>query len=238
MDDLKLYAANRTQLSSLLEAVGKFSSDINMNLGLDKCSILDVARGKPSDPKAIDLLFNNLSIQSLQPEESYKYLGFIQSLTKKDKQIKSQLQSKLIYRIKEILKTDLNSKNKFKAINTWLMPAMPYSFGIVYWSDTDLESLNRLIRTTLTKFRMHHPNAALERLYLPRKLGGRGLLDLITLYNSQIKSLKKYFLYKSDTSNLHIAIVKSDQSYTPLNLANPDNMPTIKGIDDRTQSWR
>jgi hypothetical protein len=85
---------------------------------------------------------------------------------------------------------------------------------------------------------MHHPKAALERLYLPRKLGGRGLLDLTILCNSQIKSLKKYFLHKSDTSNLHTAIVKSDQSYTPLNLANPDNMPTIKGIDYRTQSWR
>jgi hypothetical protein len=238
MDDLKLYAANRTQLSSLLEAVATFSSDINMNLGLDKCAILDIIKGKPSDPKALDLMFNNLSIQSLQTGDTYKYLGFLQSLTKTDKEIKSQLQSKLIQRVKHILNTELNSKNKIKAINSWSIPAMTYSFGMINWSETDLEALNRQIRTLLTKHRMHHPKAAIERLYLSRKQGGRGLLDLSTLCKRQIKTLKTYFINKAPISKLHHAITKSDTNYTPLNMSKPEIFPTIKGTEDRKQAWR
>ncbi len=94
-------------------------------------SVLNVIKGKLSDPKAIDLMFNNLSILSLQTEDTYKYLGFLQSLTKTDKEIKSQLQSKLIHRVKHILNTELNAKNKIKATNSWSIPSMTYSFGLI-----------------------------------------------------------------------------------------------------------
>jgi len=37
-------------------------------------------------------------------------------------------------------------------MNTWSIPLATYSFGFVDWTDTDLEALNRQIRTNLIKY--------------------------------------------------------------------------------------
>ena len=46
MDDLKLYAANDTHLNAMVNIVKKFSDDIRMAFGFDKCNTLTVKRGK------------------------------------------------------------------------------------------------------------------------------------------------------------------------------------------------
>ena len=62
------------------------------------------------------------------------------------------------------LKTKLNGKNTMKAINTYATPVLIFSFGIVKWSSTDVESLQTKTGTLLTRYRFHHPHAAKERL--------------------------------------------------------------------------
>lgn len=152
--------------------------------------------------------------------------------------MKQQVQAKFKNRLHKILRTELIAKNKIKAINTWSIPALTYSFGILSWSQTDLDAINRLVRTTLTKYRMHHPKAAMERLYLSRKEGGRGLLDIKNLCNRQVVSMKKYFTERARHSPLHDAILKSDISYTPLNLSKAEILPTIITTKDRVAAWR
>ena len=46
MDDLKLYAANDTHLNAMVNIVKKFSDDIRMAFGFDKCNKLTVKKGK------------------------------------------------------------------------------------------------------------------------------------------------------------------------------------------------
>ncbi|XP_044766184.1 uncharacterized protein LOC123322306 [Coccinella septempunctata] len=46
MDDIKLYARGRKQLEGEIELVRRFSDDIGMSLGLDKCAMVEVKRGK------------------------------------------------------------------------------------------------------------------------------------------------------------------------------------------------
>ena len=46
IDDLKLYAKNDEQLTGLLETVHKFSTDICMSFGLDKCAKASFHRGR------------------------------------------------------------------------------------------------------------------------------------------------------------------------------------------------
>ena len=46
MDDLKLFAANDNQLASMIRIVNKFSDDIGMSFGIDKCIKLTIQRGK------------------------------------------------------------------------------------------------------------------------------------------------------------------------------------------------
>nr|CAI5861928.1 unnamed protein product [Callosobruchus analis] len=78
----------------------------------------------------------------------------------------------------KLLKTKLNSRNLTKAMNTFAILVLTYSFGIIKWSHTDIENIHILIRTELTKHRMSHPNACKERLTIDRKQGGRGIIDI------------------------------------------------------------
>ena len=46
MDDLKLFAKDDNDLEGLLQTVKKFSDDIGMSFGLDKCAKATFKRGK------------------------------------------------------------------------------------------------------------------------------------------------------------------------------------------------
>jgi hypothetical protein len=78
----------------------------------------------------------------------------------------------------------------FKAINTYVIPVLTFSFGIVKWTPTDLESLQVKTRALLTKYRIHRPRAVKERLTLPRQIGGRGMTDITRLHGKQVKLLR------------------------------------------------
>jgi hypothetical protein len=74
------------------------------------------------------------------------------------------------------------------------------------------------INKSLTKFHIHHPKSATERLTLPRKGGGRGLTDITNLHNKQTNNLRQYFYKNPEMSQFHNAVVLTDVKYTSLNL--------------------
>ena len=46
MDDFKLFGSNDNQLASMIKIVNKFSDDIGMSFGIDKCKKFTIQRGK------------------------------------------------------------------------------------------------------------------------------------------------------------------------------------------------
>ena len=46
MDDLKLYGKSKNQVDILVQSVRVVSEDIRMELGIEKCAVLVVKRGK------------------------------------------------------------------------------------------------------------------------------------------------------------------------------------------------
>ncbi|KAL1455889.1 hypothetical protein WDU94_000654 [Cyamophila willieti] len=192
MDDVKLYASNADQMRHLLELTLEFSNDICMKFGLEKCNTLNIKGGKLADPSNVTLS-DNITIKSLDENEQYKYLGLKQQLSINDSELKKEYETSFLKRLHMILNTELNAKNKIRAINSWVIPLLSYTYGILKWSQTDLETLDRLTRTTMTKHRVHHPRACVERLYVPRRNGGRGLLNIQKLHNAQVIKMKNYF---------------------------------------------
>ena len=53
--------------------------------------------------------------------------------------MKENLEKEYLTRVRKVLKSDLNSSNEIKAINTWAMPSLTYGYGAIKWSITDLE---------------------------------------------------------------------------------------------------
>lgn len=119
-------------------------------------------------------------------------------------------------KVNTVLTTELNAKNKIQAINAWAIPFLMYTFGILTWSKTDLQNLNRKVRMALYNNRSHHIHSATERLYLPRKEGGRGLLDLQMLYYKQVNKFRQYFI---ENKTPFMEYFKRSDFFTPLNLA-------------------
>ena len=94
-----------------------------------------------------------------------------------------------------------------EAINSMAVPVLRYSFGIVQWKLDDLRKLDRKTRKLLTLHGAHHPKADVERLYLPRVEGGRGLLELEESYKLELIGLAQYL--KANQSDTFTDIILS-----------------------------
>ena len=82
--------------------------------------------------------------------------------------------------------------NKIDAINSLALPVVTYSFTIINWSLTEIKKVDTKIRKLLTMHRMHHPKSDVNRLYLPRKGGGRGLAHLELSLKTSITGVDTY----------------------------------------------
>jgi hypothetical protein len=49
------------------------------------------------------------------------------------------------------LNTKSSAKIQIKALKTWALPVVTYSYGIIKWTDTDPEGLDRLTKKTTNK---------------------------------------------------------------------------------------
>ena len=197
MDDLKLYANDDKNLKELLEIVKKFSDDIKMEFGLDKCAKATFKEGKLKKTQNI-VLAKDTTIKELENEETYKYLGVEESDGIPHAKMKEKIRKEYYRRIRLVLNSELNSANKMTAINTLAVPVVTYSFNIINWTIEDINRLDRKTRKLLTINRMHHPKADVDRIYVPRKEGGRGLLQLLAAYKTTTIGLELYLREKKD----------------------------------------
>jgi hypothetical protein len=231
MDDLKLYSDSPEKLKSLINTVKIFSKDINMTFGLDKCAYISVKNGKIDKQ---DEPFEEIA--ELEEGAVYKYLGIQQNSKIDHTQIKKEFTQKYKKRLTKICNTKLTGGRMVEALNCWAIPVLTYSFGVVKWSDTDLEALDRLTRVTMTKFRSLHPNSSATRLYLPRKEGGRGLLNLEKMCKAQVQNMR--IALKSSNDELMKAVVEADERYTPLDLAHTSMDNQIRSTRDNVEEWK
>ena len=237
MDDIKLYASTETDLYELANTTESFSKDINMDFGIDKCKINSIKNGH-SYRHDYQLDSGDI-ITSLDQSETYKYLGYNQSNLIDYRNTKEYLTKQFRIRLNAILTAQLNARNTIKAINSYAIPILTYSFGIINWSRTELKSLQRTINTSMTKHRKHHPRSCVQRLTLAREHGGRGLIDILNLHAKQITNLRAYFHTKSETSTLYKTITQNDTKLTPLNLNDLNTQLTERQTDRQTklQDW-
>ncbi|TLM35229.1 hypothetical protein FEC24_18950, partial [Acinetobacter baumannii] len=185
MDDLKLFASKKPDLMSLLKITDSFSKAIGMEFGVDKCAFIDVQRGKVVSSDCL-LLNHSVVLKSLCESETYKYLGMFEVLNIVDADMKQSFRDRFFGRLIKVLKSHLSGGNKIRAFNGWVMPMLTYSFGILRWTRSELDVLDRKVRRLLTAYRMHHPRSSVKRLYIPRKCGGRGILNAKDLHNREI----------------------------------------------------
>ena len=192
MDDLKLYGKSEKQIDTLLQSVRIVSSDMCMEFGVSKCAILIMKRGKLAQCDGIQLPDNKWMRSVNESGESYKYLGILEADDIKHQEMKQLIQKEYYRRVRKILKSKLNGGNIVKAVNLRAVSIVRYGAGIIDWKKDELKEMDRKTRKLFTIYRALHPQADVDRLYLKRSEGGRGLLSIEECVIIETNSLVNY----------------------------------------------
>ena len=177
MDDLKLFGQSERDIESLVNTVHGFSCDIGMQFGIEKCGLIIIKRGKMVICDGIEPP-DEEKMKGVN-EEGYKYLGIVELDGIKEKEMKERFTKEYKRRIKLVLKSNLNSRNAISAINIWVVAVMRYGAEIVKWTKEELEKLDRQTRKIMTMNGALHPQSYVDRLYVARQRGGRGLQSVL-----------------------------------------------------------
>jgi hypothetical protein len=100
MDDIKLYAATDNQLQGLLQLIQTFSRDIKMSFEIQNCKTLSTAKGK-IEMKNFTTEDED-TMEAMNEDDIYRYLGHMQTKQIKHAQMKRQLGEEYLHRTKSI----------------------------------------------------------------------------------------------------------------------------------------
>ena len=90
------------------------------------------------------------------------------------------------------MKSKLNGGNLVRGVNTWAVSLLKYSAAFVSWSKNELQAIDRKTRKLFTTYGALHPKSDVDRLYILRKEGGRGLISIEDCVELAIRGLEVY----------------------------------------------
>jgi hypothetical protein len=213
MDDLKLLGKSEEGLQKQIQTVTTFSDDIHMEFGLDRCAKVVFKNGKLVHSQNLVVGINR-EIQELEEGKTYKFLGTEESDGIQHQQMKERLKKEYSSRLRMILKPELNAKNKITAIGTLAIPVLRYNFGIINWRLEEIKNIDRKTRKIQTMYKMHHPKADIDRLYVEGKGGGRGVSQIEAAYKTEIINIAEH-LNKRYKEDQFVYIIRSCDSCQP-----------------------
>ena len=164
MDDLKLYSRSEKGLDSLVQRVRVFSEDIAMEFGVEKCAMLAMEKGKIVNSVGIEFPDGKV-MKSLQEDESYKYLGFLEADKFLEEKMKLNVLKEYIRRLRKVLKSKFNGGNLVRGVTTWAVSLLSYSAAFVSWKKSELQAIDRKTRKLFTIYGALHPKSDVDRLY-------------------------------------------------------------------------
>jgi len=162
-----------------------------MSLGLDKCSTTCVVKGKLGDSEDISLPSGHVKLAlSLVGRLIDNYLGILGSNDFHSFSMKSIIiNSEYKHHLHKVLSSHLVGKYCIQAINTFAVPLLQYSAGLISWTKSELCQLDVKTRKLLSVHHILSISGDFDRLYIPRKQGGRGLLSITDVITRELTSL-------------------------------------------------
>ena len=106
--------------------------------------------------------------------------------------MKEKLSKEYFRRVRKLLESKLNSRNLVKGITTWAASLMRYSAPFLDWTVDELKAIDRRTRKLLTMHKTFHPKDDVDRLYVGRKDGGRGLISIKECVENSVLGLREY----------------------------------------------
>ena len=116
MDDLKIFAKSEHEVIGLFFRAQILSSDIGIEIGIKKCGVLVLKRGKLVSSEGVEMP-DGEGTKEIE-KNGYKYLGNLEYNKIKESKMKENCRREYLRRTKLIMKSRLNGRNKIIAINT------------------------------------------------------------------------------------------------------------------------
>ena len=90
------------------------------------------------------------------------------------------------------MKSKLNGGNLIHGVNTRAVSLLRYAAAFVSWRKSELQAIDRKTRKLFTIYGALHLKSDVDRLYIPRKKGGRGLISIEDYVELAIRGLEVY----------------------------------------------
>ena len=201
MDDLKLYALNLEKLIALLGIVIQFSQDVAMVFGESKCAYQYIQWGKRRE-MGLPLKVKYPTVAEIEEGDHYKYLGIDESVGYDSPLNKHRIIKEYKRRVNKIWKSELNAANKSIVHNSFAVPITTPTIGILNWTKDEIKSLDMAMRKLLTMNGAFHQSSDINRLYVKRSEGGRGLQNIEDMYECRTISPLEHLEEAGNTHGL------------------------------------
>ena len=98
-----------------------------------------------------------------------------------EEKMKLNVSKEYTTRLRKVLKSKVNSEKLVCRLNTWAVSLLRYSAAFVSWLKSQLQAIDTKTRMLFTIYGALHPKSDVDRLYIPRKEGGRGLISIVLI---------------------------------------------------------
>ena len=135
-------------------------------------------------------------------DENISYVGLVN---------KNRVTKEYYTRVKRIWNSELSSVNKVIAHNSFAVPVLTTTVGILTWTIDKIKEIDIKTRKQLTIFRNFHPDGDIDKLYLPRGQGGRGIKMIARMFESRIVSIAQYIKMNKSENNILDFVYQQEQ---------------------------
>ena len=146
--------------------------------------------------------------------------------------MKGQVTSEYKRWLKNTLKSKLNAWNLTKAINTWAISILRYSAGIIDWIKQELQNIDRKTRKMMAAYKALHPKADVDRLYVHKKDGRRGLMSIEDTIAYEEHSINFFILNNSNE------VMSSIKKYIKINKECSKSEFKVAQKEERKEKWK
>ncbi len=197
VDDLKVHTGDKGRLTEVVSMVEEVSGAMGMELGLRKCAVAHMVRGRKVMEGGIKME-SGKEMEELEEGEVYCYLGVAQRFGADPTKTKRRVEREYITRTREVWRSEIGVRKKVEAQNVWGVGVMRYSLGTSDWTRSDMREMDRITRRILRQNGAHQYGASVARLYLPREEGGRGLVCLEQAWETETLAAVNYLHNNAD----------------------------------------
>lgn len=159
-----------------------------MEFGKDKCAYVYINKGK-QESLGEKFSICDMELEELENGDHYKYLGQDECVGYDNEINKDRVLKEYFKRVRKIWNSELYANNKVTAHNTFAIPIITPTIGILEWTKDEISAIDIKTRKILTSTGSFHINSDVDRLYSHRDKGGRGLNSLTDIFATRLVSI-------------------------------------------------